>query len=238
MKKFIFLALIFLCGCNTNYKNFKNFYNQIARYSEIPFYDGEPQIIKTKDVESDVNAYRKKGYDAIGYSDIIADEMKKPELAIAKFAKEIGAEIVFWNQVFNGTVARQVYVHTQYYSSWVTIYVNRYVYGSVYLGKLKNVGIGVFVKDLSSEEKSQKHIADGVYIRAIADSSVASEGGMKEGDILTKVDGKVIKNYEDFKSINFTEFKVVKVEFIRDGKKKSALLKSKFYTNKKSKTKS
>ena len=225
MKKLLILLTIpiLLTSCQNPYKaHYKHF--AIYNWQNMEFYIGEPQAINSADMMTDVANYRRKGYGVIGYSDFSGETMKNLETKMKKFAKEIGAEIIVWNQVLAGSETRQFYLRTQYYSGWQTYVVNKINYGSVFLSKLKDIGVGIFTRDLTGDEKSQKHVSHGAYIGAITEEGPASKAGLLEGDIIIRVNEKNIEESRDFESIDLEGMRSLRIRYVRDGRKRDIIV--------------
>ena len=217
------LLLILLTSCQNHYKTF---YKQFAIYNwqNIEFYIGEAATVKSTDMAGDVANYRRRGYGVIGFSDFSSEMVKHPEVKMKKLAKEIGAEIIVWNQVYAGTVTGQYYLHTPYYKGWQSYRIDRYNYGSVFLSKLKDIGAGVFVRDLTADEKAQKHLDAGAYIAVIMDDGPALKAKLAEGDVIVKAGNKIIEEARSFETIDLENLNFLRIGYVRGGRKKRVTL--------------
>ncbi|TAE68341.1 MAG: Do family serine endopeptidase [Bacteroidetes bacterium] len=75
--------------------------------------------------------------------------------------------------------------------------VKKIVKDLIEFGSVQRGYLGASIRDLDgklAEEKGIKDLTQGAYIEAVQDESAASEGGLKEGDIVIGVDGKKIKS--------------------------------------------
>lgn len=258
MKKSILLFLLVTCGCQNLYKNY---YTQSGSFDpeNTIFFTEKPKIFYSHSPKEDLESYSRKGYEIIGTSTFNSGDIGKPDSKLIKVSKEVGAEIVLWNQVYtntvNGTASYNYYTPTTQtsrysgnisnnynpqssynYSGSMTSYgqqqntahipysIRRYDYSAAFLGKVKNMRFGFRARDLSSEERVKNHLNSGIYIAMIAEGTPASESDLAEGDIVIKIDGKNIKNYEQFSAIDVSKFGKIKIEFLREGKKKITTL--------------
>jgi Do/DeqQ family serine protease len=100
-------------------------------------------------------------------------------------------------------------------------------YGEVQRGLL-----GVSIQDVSSELAEQKGIKDfhGVYVAGVNDKSSAKEAGIKEGDIILKINDAVVNSSSELQEqvARYRPGDKLKVTFLRDGKEQtvSATLKN------------
>ena len=62
-------------------------------------------------------------------------------------------------------------------------------------------GLGITVGIITDEAKEEFHLPDGLYIYAVSEGSDAFEKGVKEGDILTHVNGQAVAETEDVLTI-------------------------------------
>ncbi len=75
--------------------------------------------------------------------------------------------------------------------------VKKIVKDLIEFGAVQRGYLGASIRDLDgklAEEKGIKDLTQGAYIESVQDESAASEGGLKEGDIIIGVDGKKIKS--------------------------------------------
>ncbi len=68
-------------------------------------------------------------------------------------------------------------------------------------GKVSRGYIGISVGDLSEELKEKLEIDSGVLVLKVKKNSPAAVSGLKEGDIITKFNGNLIKNSKDFRKM-------------------------------------
>jgi serine protease Do len=67
-----------------------------------------------------------------------------------------------------------------------------YVRGKVYFG--------ITVTTVSSNDAQYYHLVEGVYVRMVDQDSCAGKAGLKEGDIITKIDDHDVKSISELKS--------------------------------------
>lgn len=101
-------------------------------------------------------------------------------------------------------------------------------------GTVQRALLGISGMDVSSYIDSQKEkgkdvdfgTVNGIYVAEVSADGAAAEGGLKEGDILTAIDGKNIEKFGELQEIltNHRPGDKVNVTYIRDKKKHSATL--------------
>ncbi len=93
-------------------------------------------------------------------------------------------------------------------------------------GKVQQGVLGVQGFELNSQIASQQKLdmTSGFYVNEVTKDSGASKSGIKKGDVIVEVDGRVIRNYADLNGSIATKRPndVVNVLFMRDGKKYTA----------------
>ncbi len=102
--------------------------------------------------------------------------------------------------------------------------IDHYNYAAVFLGQLKNIGLGIIGRSLLNEERLKYRLKFGLYITAIVDDSPSFYSNITEGDILLRVNNKIIKNCKDLNEINLKNSKKVNIEFLRDGKLNNTII--------------
>ena len=93
-------------------------------------------------------------------------------------------------------------------------------------GSVQRAFLGITIRELDgnyAKEKGLKNITEGVRIESVSPSSAAAEAGMKEGDIIIKIDNKAIKTSPQLleEIAKRRPGNHINVEVIRDGKPKS-----------------
>ena len=93
-------------------------------------------------------------------------------------------------------------------------------------GRIDRGYIGVSISDLTSELKEVYKSEGGAFILNVEKNSPASTAGLKRGDLVVDIDGKIIKDANDLKTIigNQTPGKTIKIKFERDNKIKSTTI--------------
>ncbi|MBZ7941664.1 DegQ family serine endoprotease [Campylobacter molothri] len=91
-------------------------------------------------------------------------------------------------------------------------------------GKIERGFLGVTISALQGETKKAYKNQEGALITDVQKESSADEAGLKRGDLVTKVNGKVIKNPIDLKNyIGTLDIgEKVTIDFERDGNNKQA----------------
>ena len=85
--------------------------------------------------------------------------------------------------------------------------------------------LGVQLQDVTGRLKEKKHLTvdAGAYVTDVVEDSPAEEAGLKEGDVIVKLDGKEIEDSDDLtKAVQRTKPKTeVKLDIVRGSEKKS-----------------
>lgn len=93
-------------------------------------------------------------------------------------------------------------------------------------GKVQQAILGIQGFELNAQiaEEQNIKISKGFFVNDITKNSGAEKGGLKKGDVITSVDGKIIGNFLDLNSIISTKRPndLVHVEFVRNNKKMDA----------------
>jgi len=95
-------------------------------------------------------------------------------------------------------------------------------------GEIKRGFVGLAGKDISRDiqESMDLPTRDGILVDMVTEDFPADKAGIEHGDIITHVDGKQIKNYNDFRFLiaDYNPGDKVKLNYIRDGEKKKLTL--------------
>ena len=80
--------------------------------------------------------------------------------------------------------------------------------------------LGVSVRTITEELAKERGMEEGLYVVEVTPFSAAEKGGLKSQDIITKVDGKRVKTFEELQKIKNTkdEGDTMDIEYIRNGK--------------------
>ena len=94
-------------------------------------------------------------------------------------------------------------------------------------GKIERGFIGVTISDMSKDQKELYESKEGALISSVEKDMPADKAGIKRGDLITKINGKSIKNANELKNLigSMAPGSSVDVEFERDGKSKSTTIK-------------
>nr|WP_090628061.1 Do family serine endopeptidase [Parapedobacter indicus] len=91
-------------------------------------------------------------------------------------------------------------------------------------GRVKRGLIGITFTELNPAAAKELEISDvnGLYIRDVVDNGAAKEAGLKEGDIITKLDGRTITSSSDLQEriYRLRPGDKVKLTYKRDGKER------------------
>ncbi|MBP1640439.1 MAG: protease Do [Bacteroidetes bacterium] len=92
-------------------------------------------------------------------------------------------------------------------------------------GAVQRALMGVQIRDIDDDFAKEKKIKvlDGVYVAEVNDLSAAKEAGIKEGDIITKINGVTVKSSAELQEQvgRHRPGDKVEVTFIREGKDKT-----------------
>ncbi|MCM8711490.1 trypsin-like peptidase domain-containing protein [Clostridium sp. SYSU_GA19001] len=82
--------------------------------------------------------------------------------------------------------------------------------------------IGISGTDIDEQLSKQYNLSVGVYIQDVQAASPAQKAGLKDGDIIVKIDGQKISSVDDINAIKskHNEGDIIKIEVIRDGENK------------------
>ena len=94
-------------------------------------------------------------------------------------------------------------------------------------GKIERGYIGVMIGDLTKEQKEIYKNTEGALVVSVEKDLPADKAGLKRGDLITKIDGKTIKNSNELKNLigSMPPNKTIEVEFERDKSMKTAKIK-------------
>lgn len=96
-------------------------------------------------------------------------------------------------------------------------------------GEVRRGTMGLFVQDLTADLAGAFGLdqGSGVLVTEVDGGSPADEAGLQAGDVITAIDENPVKNTQDFHNLEgqFPVDEKVRLEYIRDGKTRSAKLK-------------
>ena len=67
--------------------------------------------------------------------------------------------------------------------------------------KVKRPYIGISGRDLDAETAKANNLVEGVYVLSVVEISAAEKAGIKNGDVITQIDGKNIKTMDELNEI-------------------------------------
>ena len=79
--------------------------------------------------------------------------------------------------------------------------------------------LGVVVRDLTYEEKSNPNIDRGVFVENVELDGLAAKVGIRKGDIITYIGNRKIKNKQEFASAidSASPDKAISIGLVRNG---------------------
>ncbi|MTK53082.1 Do family serine endopeptidase [Paludibacter sp.] len=93
-------------------------------------------------------------------------------------------------------------------------------------GTVQRALMGVQIRDIDDDFAKEKKIKvlDGVYVAEVNDLSAAKDAGIKEGDIITKINGVAVKSSAELQEQvgRHRPGDKIEVSFVREGKDKTA----------------
>lgn len=220
----IFACLLILSACGTgqfgsSYKGYSD-PRLAADLVALPE-EGEPNLIRSTDLDRDVRQYREHNYVVVGES-AFNGVQESPNNAVKK-AKEVGATHVIVSSEYTDTRGRLAYDYQDYYR---TIYVNkvRSVNGksvryreavtvrdtvtvpytqyydnfdqwAIYMAKSTRVHkLGLIMRDLAPNERSSLGRNTGAFIDMVLSNSPAFMADIVPQDILVAINGDKVNN--------------------------------------------
>ncbi|MGK7389231.1 MAG: Do family serine endopeptidase [Candidatus Cyclobacteriaceae bacterium M2_1C_046] len=103
--------------------------------------------------------------------------------------------------------------------------VNRVVQDLITYGEVQRGLIGVEIRNVTSElvEELDLQVNRGAYVAVLAPQGAAREAGIKEGDVITEIDGKIVRTPADLIGLVATKRPgdVVNVKVSRDGRERT-----------------
>lgn len=104
-------------------------------------------------------------------------------------------------------------------------------------GKVERPSLGFSGKEISEELSKEYGLPQGIIVKEVLDNSTAKNLGLKEKDIVTKLNGKDVKTFKDIENIktNLNIDDEITLTILRDGKKeelKGKLIKFEYKENK------
>lgn len=91
-------------------------------------------------------------------------------------------------------------------------------------GQFDRPFLGVQYQLISQETALMNDVPAGAYIRSVVEGSAAAKAGVEQGDIITKIDGKAVKDADGGLAAIINQMKVgqnVELEVYRDGESKT-----------------
>lgn len=92
--------------------------------------------------------------------------------------------------------------------------------------KVKRPYIGISGRDLDAETAKANNLVEGVYVLSVEEFSAAEKAGIKNGDVITQIDGKNIKTMDELNEIKNSHSigDEITLKISRNGKEKEIKL--------------
>ena len=221
MRGYLVLAaatVLFLSGCVNPYcRYYKDLSGGIdGRRIMLPV--GDPRIVQGADVIEDAKEMRRDGYVPIGQSSFNAAEVDD-SLAVQQ-ARNVHAEVVLmykqYTETWSGSMAvpmgpadggiavaspgQAVAVSAPNRMSVVNVpyHTRRYDYYATYWGRIKPPSLGVFVRDLTEEERRRTGSNKGAFVWVVLRGSPAWISDIIEGDIIKEINNQEVVDAQHF----------------------------------------
>lgn len=250
----IFIPIFLLTGCLTT-TGFKDFYEPWKEEGTYPLesYLNEneiPQIIQTSEINNKFREISSNWYWCIGSSEFNGPELSSSEItkALTQLCLEKKAKLAIWSQRYTDT-RNGVYSvpHTNYHyytdangfrrSYTTTSYssrsynIQRYDFYAYLFVKIPDdyriIYIpGFSVRDLTHTDRENYKQNTGCFINIVYKDTMAYYANLFHGDIITNINGEIIRNTDDFFNIrnNSKLGDVWEITFVRDGLEKKTKL--------------
>lgn len=193
---------LLITACSSGYNKF--YYPNLAitpANKLLYLKNGEmPEIVYSSDLKKDTLKFWTRGYILIGNSSFNGE--LENEKKILKQARKVGATLVVVNQSYVNTQSNTVNLNFQGGYAPYTSHQRRFDQNATFLAKsLEKKIYGIWINDLSDENKQAIGSNSGVIVEAVLDDSPAYNANILPKDIIVKINGQKIKNYEEVKGI-------------------------------------
>lgn len=232
-KFFFCTLLLVFSGCANPYAKFYNDLSGGINVLENPNFiipTNKPRLIQGSDIERDSFRMMEEGYTILGQSFFNAGNVNQG--AAVKHGAKVHADTVIVYGSYTGTVSgslpltvpnTQTSYHSgsiygtgggfAHYSGYSTTYgtqttyipynVDRFDYYATFWIKLKELTLGVGVKNLTDELRMKIESNKGVYINVVVKRSPAFNNDLLAGDIIRKINNIEVADTSHF--LNFIE---------------------------------
>ncbi|MCE5301285.1 MAG: DegQ family serine endoprotease [Spirochaetia bacterium] len=102
------------------------------------------------------------------------------------------------------------------------------IYGDIInKGKVVRGWLGVIIQELTPELKKHFKVSGGVLISQVYSGSPAHDAGIRQGDVVTEIDGKKIEKYRELQSIVAAApvGRTIEAKIVRDGREQTVKIK-------------
>ena len=122
----------------------------------------------------------------------------------------------------NAAIASQTGAYEGYSFAIPVNLVRKVVNDLMNYGQIQRAYLGVQIRDIDADFAKTKHLKslNGVYVAGVVDGSGAARAGIRNGDVITNIDGHPVKNLSELMGIigQYSPGDVVRVNLIHDGK--------------------
>ena len=228
----VFIIFVFI-GCSVTNPYLDTYVSttrpNISINDTNPLTDDDIKLINSKDVKDDLIKAYEDGYEMIGYSSFNTTDVS--EKYVKSQALNVQATMVIYSKQFTSQdselepVFFDDFCSRRYYysmdcggSSWQYVQRSKYDYLATFWVKANLTGLGILVQDISIEKRKELETNYGAEVKAIRKDSEAYDE-IALGDIITKINGDIIKDKNDYaKIIEANKGKKVKLEILRKNK--------------------
>lgn len=198
---FLILLLLILSGCSGYSKFYKQRIDENGLVNLETLKEGQtPIIVKTRDVNGEIDRYSAKNFKIIGVSSFNGG-MESDENIISQ-AKEVKATLVIQSSNFVTTQGSSMPIFTpngigginttSMYSQQM-----RYDQAAVFMAKsTKKVRFGVACEDLTPDQRKQYERNTGTMVRHVLEGSPVFDANIITGDLIISIDGKNVRGKE------------------------------------------
>lgn len=247
-------SLIFTSCISSEFASYYEPFYEATSFPKEYYLDAQheqPSVIKTDDLETKYRELFSQGYICIGSSSFNSSDYDDDEMYyyINNLCKEKKAKIAIYSQKYTNTQSGSYAVpHTNYntytgadgflHSIPITTYstqyyaIDRYDYTCFLFVKMPEeykamYAPGITVRDLTQKDRETYKQNTGALIDSVIENSPAFYANLVHGDIVTNINGQIIRNAADFTEFQKKAFNGDKwnITIERNGNEKTVSLK-------------